>query len=152
MDEWRLAEIHKLRIFYTRIIKPRIMIKTYGLTHIALHVKNVERSFKFYHDIFGVKATYRQKGLIQFETPGCHDVIVVEEKKKIGSGTNGIQHFGFRLLNAADIEAAAKAVEKAGGLILDKGEFCPGEPYLFAKDPDGYVIEIWYELILRTGI
>jgi hypothetical protein len=24
-------------------------------------------------------------------------------------------------------------------------EFCPGEPYLFAKDPDGYEIEIWYE-------
>ena len=21
-----------------------------------------------------------------------------------------------------------------------------GEPYLFATDPDGYVIEIWYEL------
>ena len=122
------------------------MIKTYGLTHIALAVKDVERSFRFYHDVFGVKATYCQKGFIQFETPGCHDVIVVEEKKKIRGGTNGIQHFGFRLVNAGDIESAAKAVQKAGGVILDKGEFCPGEPYLFAKDPDGYEIEIWFEV------
>ena len=37
------------------------MIKTYGLTHIALAVKDAERSFRFYHDVFGAKATYRRK-------------------------------------------------------------------------------------------
>jgi catechol 2,3-dioxygenase-like lactoylglutathione lyase family enzyme len=26
------------------------------------------------------------------------------------------------------------------------GEFVPGEPYLFATDPDGYTFEIWYEV------
>ena len=41
---------------------------------------------------------------------------------------------------------AAQAVERAGGRILSQGEFCPGEPYLFAADPDGYEVEIWYEL------
>jgi predicted enzyme related to lactoylglutathione lyase len=58
----------------------------------------------------------------------------------------GIAHFGFRLIDPADIEAAAKAVRKAGGKILRKGEFCPGEPYLFCTDPDGYEVEIWFEL------
>jgi len=46
----------------------------------------------------------------------------------------------------ASIEAAAKAVTKAGGKIMSKGEFCPGEPYLFFTDPDGYEVEIWFEL------
>ncbi|HEX7516709.1 MAG TPA: hypothetical protein VF345_05420 [Chthoniobacterales bacterium] len=27
-----------------------------------------------------------------------------------------------------------------------EGEFCPGEPYLFFTDPDGYEVEIWFEL------
>lgn len=26
------------------------------------------------------------------------------------------------------------------------GEFVPGEPYVFASDPDGYEVELWYEL------
>ena len=55
-------------------------------------------------------------------------------------------HFGFRLLDAADINLAVRTVEAAGGTILRKGEFCPGEPYLFCRDPDGYELEIWYEM------
>jgi catechol 2,3-dioxygenase-like lactoylglutathione lyase family enzyme len=38
------------------------------------------------------------------------------------------------------------AVERAGGTVLDHGEFCPGEPYVFFRDPDGYEVEIWHEL------
>ncbi|HYF30663.1 MAG TPA: VOC family protein [Chitinophagaceae bacterium] len=121
------------------------MVKTYGLTHIALAVKDVERSFRFYEQVLGVRATYRQKTFIQFETPGCHDVVVLEESARPSTKTGGILHFGFRLVNPSDIDTAAEAVLMAGGKILDKGEFCPGEPYLFATDPDGYQIEIWYE-------
>ena len=50
------------------------------------------------------------------------------------------------MIDPRDIEAAARAVTKAGGKILSKGEFCPGEPYLFFTDPDGYEVEIWFEL------
>jgi hypothetical protein len=37
-------------------------------------------------------------------------------------------------------------VKEAGGTITETGEFVPGEPYLFAADPDGYTIELWYEI------
>jgi predicted enzyme related to lactoylglutathione lyase len=68
-----------------------------------------------------------------------------ESEEKVGEH-GGVAHFGFRLVDAADIDAAAAEVERAGGKILSRGDFCPGEPYLFAADPDGYVVEIWYEL------
>ena len=57
----------------------------------------------------------------------------------------GIAHFGFRLLRPADISRAVRAVRQAGGVVTEQGEFVPGEPYLFARDPDGYTFEVWFE-------
>jgi len=47
------------------------MIKTYGVTHIALAVKSAKRSFEFYRKIFGVIKVYDQNGWIQAQTPGA---------------------------------------------------------------------------------
>jgi catechol 2,3-dioxygenase-like lactoylglutathione lyase family enzyme len=122
------------------------MVGTYGLTHIALAVRDAEQAFQFYQRVFGAVAVYRQPGFIQAQTPGSRDVLVFEEKSSLASGTGGIAHFGFRLIDPADIGSAVTAVEQAGGKIVDQGEFCPGEPYLFFTDPDGYQVEIWHEL------
>ena len=43
-------------------------------------------------------------------------------------------------------DRAMRAVESAGGTVVSHGEFCPREPYLFCRDPNGYEIKIWYEL------
>ena len=122
------------------------MIKTYGLTHVALAVKDVDRASKFYRQVFGAVEVFRQDGFAQLQTPGTRDVLVLEKKPKTAGKAGGIAHFGFRLQNPKDINAAARAVKKAGGDVKEQGEFVPGEPYLFATDPDGYEIEIWYEL------
>jgi catechol 2,3-dioxygenase-like lactoylglutathione lyase family enzyme len=121
-------------------------IKTFGLTHIALKVKSIKRSLKFYQHVFGMEVMYNQDGFLQMQTPGCHDIVVFEEGDSKKGNTGGIAHFGFRLQNANDIEEAAKAIMEAGGLILSRGEFVSGEPYIFFKDPDGYEVEVWYEL------
>jgi catechol 2,3-dioxygenase-like lactoylglutathione lyase family enzyme len=122
------------------------MIKTYGLTHIALAVKNANRSFEFYRKVLGIIKVYDESGWIQAQTPGTHDIIVFDESAPRAGKPGGVVHFGFRLVDAKQIDAAAKAVAGGGGKILDKGEFCPGEPYLFFKDPDCYEVEIAFEL------
>ena len=122
------------------------MVKTYGLTHVALAVKSAKKSFAFYRHVFGVVKVYDKGGFIQAQTPGSRDVLVFDQNAPRSGKRGGIEHFGFRLTRPADIEAAARAVLKAGGRILDKGDFCPGEPYLYCADLDGYVVEIWYEL------
>lgn len=121
------------------------MIRTHGLTHISLAVQDANRSSRFYRQILGAVETFRENGFIQIETPGTHDVIVFVEGAPRAGKVGGIQHFGFRLVDPADIGAAVQAVEEAGGKVLSQGEFCPGEPYVFFSDPDGYEVEIWYE-------
>ena len=79
------------------------MIRTYGLTHVALAVTNAERSLQFYQRILGV-------------------------------------------IEPADVGRALDEIADAGGRILSHGEFCPGEPYAFFADPDGYEVELWHEL------
>ena len=124
---------------------------TYGLTHLAISVRDVSRTKKFYHDIFGMETMYDQQGFVQMTTPGCHDILVFEEKKNSPIGnTGGIAHFGFRLKEPKDIDEMIKRIISAGGQIVDKGEFVKGSPYVFFKDPDGYEVEIWYELLTES--
>ena len=121
--------------------------KTYGLTHIAIAVKDLERSLVFYKKVFDVEVMYHTNEFLQVTTPGSNDIIVFEKKKAEYGMTGGIIHFGFRLKDPRDIEDIAERIRIAGGTIKDKGEFCPGEPYLFCKDPDGYEVEVWYEKV-----
>jgi catechol 2,3-dioxygenase-like lactoylglutathione lyase family enzyme len=121
-------------------------VTTYGLTHVALRVRNPARAFEFYRRVFGMVAVYRSAGFIQAQTPGTRDVLVFERGKGARGDGGGIQHFGFRLTEPAHIDGAVMAVTAAGGTVVERGEFVPGEPYAFVRDPDGYTVEIWYEL------
>ncbi len=121
------------------------MIRTYGLTHVAMTVRDVERSYQFYRAVFGLEEYHREPGQIQAKTPGAHDVIVFNEGEEYAGRSGGIAHIGFRLVNPGDIDAAVDAVKKAGGTILSQGEWEGGEPYAFVRDPDGYEVEIWFE-------
>lgn len=121
-------------------------VRTYGLTHIALAVADVERAFRFYEAVFGMVAVYRDGAFLQAQTPGSRDVLVFEKAPERAGAAGGVVHFGFRLADPADIGKAAKAITAAGGTIREEGEFVPGEPYIFCSDPDGYEVEVWYEI------
>jgi catechol 2,3-dioxygenase-like lactoylglutathione lyase family enzyme len=122
------------------------MIPTHGLTHIALAVADLDRAAAFYRRVFGMVEVFSEEGFVQLQTPESRDVMVLELDPARAGRTGGVGHFGFRLRDPRDISAAALEVKAAGGAILRQGEFCPGEPYLFASDPDGYQVEIWFEL------
>jgi catechol 2,3-dioxygenase-like lactoylglutathione lyase family enzyme len=122
------------------------MIETYGLTHLALAVRDLDRSLAFYQAVFGMVEVYRGEDFVQAQTPGSRDVIVFKKDAARAGQSGGVIHFGFRLTDPALIDKAAIEVERAGGTIRSRGDFCPGEPFLFVSDPDGYEVEIWHEL------
>jgi catechol 2,3-dioxygenase-like lactoylglutathione lyase family enzyme len=121
-------------------------VATYGLTHVAIAVADVNRAFEFYHSVFGMVAVYRDENFLQAQTPGARDVLVFERSENPAVDAGSLAHFGFRLTEPATIHHAATLVANAGGTVEEQGEFVPGEPYLFARDRDGHLLEIWYEL------
>ena len=122
------------------------MVRTYGMAHIALAVVDPERSFRFYERVFGMIAVYRSDDMIQAQTPGTRDVLVLERRPNIARVAGGVLHFGFRLQDPADIQLAVAAVRDAGGTIEEQGDFGTSEPFVYFRDPDGYQVEVWYEL------
>jgi catechol 2,3-dioxygenase-like lactoylglutathione lyase family enzyme len=121
------------------------MVKTRGLSHLNLAVKDLDRSLRFYRRLFGVREYYRDDASLQVLGPGRYDVIAFEKNAASAGKTKGISHFGFRLKDPKDVGIAIREAKAAGGKILRKGEFSPGFPYVYVEDPDGYEIEIWYE-------
>ena len=75
------------------------MVKTYGLTHLAIGVSDPERALRFYEQVLGVVPVYREQEFIQAQTPGSRDVIVFQKTKRRTRSSGSIAHFGFRLVD-----------------------------------------------------
>jgi len=121
------------------------MIRTRGLTHIHLIVRNMKRSRAFYCNAFGMQVSFNVgRKLIFLNTPGSNDMIALHEDSRstrVAGKSGGILHFGFERVRT-DLDTAIKEVAQAGGRLLERGEHAPGVPYAYVADPDGYVIEL----------
>jgi catechol 2,3-dioxygenase len=122
------------------------MIKTRGLYHIHLVVRDLERALGFYRGVFGLVEQFRAGPKMVFlSTPGCDDLITLNEDpaEALNAGRSaGIAHFGFRLADPAAMDAAIEDVKRHGGALVSRGEHGAGMPFAYVRDPDGYVIEL----------
>ena len=130
--------------------RQRAMVRTHGLTHIALAVRDPERSFRFYQDVLGVVA-----GLSPGRFHPGSDARQPRRARLRGRPAHagkagGIAHFGFRLVRPGRHRAPPPRRSSWPAAITSHGEFVAGEPYVFFTDPDGYEVEIWYELPHRS--
>jgi lactoylglutathione lyase len=121
------------------------VVPTEGLTHIHLIVGDMSRSLAFYSRVFGMEELFREgDDLVFLRTPGARDTITLNADPARGrpGESGGIAHFGFRLKDAADMDAALEAVTSSGGRLIRRGEHSPHEVFAYVSDPDGYTIEL----------
>jgi catechol 2,3-dioxygenase-like lactoylglutathione lyase family enzyme len=119
------------------------VIETQGLTHLHLFVADLDRSLRFYREVFGLEEMFRDGPRMVFlRPPNSSDTITLNEVPDKAGAPGGIDHFGFRLTDKTSLDAAIDEVERAGGHLIDRGEHAPGHPYAYVTDPDGYMIEL----------
>ena len=122
------------------------MIRTQGLTHIHLMVRDLDRSLMFYKRVFGLEERFREgRHMVFLNTPGSQDLITLNEdpdEAEVAGVNGGVNHFGFRLTEVSGLDAAVTEVEAAGGTLVKRGEHAPGVPFAYIRDPDGYLIEL----------
>jgi lactoylglutathione lyase len=122
------------------------MIRTRGLTHIHLVVRDLERSLRFYRSVFGMEERFRDGPKMVFlNTPDSTDLVTLNEdpaEAHLAGVPGGIAHFGFRLADKEDLDTAIAQVEAAGGRLLERGKRGSGAGFAYVADPDGYVIEL----------
>lgn len=119
------------------------------LRHIALSVKDLERSAEFYAKAFGMRRTAISEGPTArrvYLSDGVVNLALLQYKGKTGSGLedaagfSGPHHFGFVV---DDLAEARKDIEAAGGeFFFDLGK--EGEEGFERKfrDPDGIIFDI----------
>ena len=122
------------------------MIKTRGLYHLHLIVRDLDRSLAFYRDVFGLEERFRDGPKMAFlSTPGAADLITLNEDPALiaTAGQNGgVGHFGFQLAPGEDLDAAIADVVRAGGALVRRSGPEERRSYAYVRDPDGYLIEL----------
>jgi catechol 2,3-dioxygenase len=114
------------------------VIETEGLTHLHLFVADLDRSLRFYRQVFGFEEQFRDGPTMVFlRPPNSADTITLNEVPAKAGVAGGVDHFGFRLRDKGQLERAIEEVERAGGRLVERGEHSPGQPYAYVLDPDG---------------
>jgi lactoylglutathione lyase len=114
------------------------------IVHIALKVEDLEKSTKFYEDVFGIyqlKTGYARGHTSRHMTEGTIDLALMtydsedDAEAKLSGPGPCIHHFGVEV---EDREAAMKKIEANGGEVFSD----PEEGALKYRGPDGCMQEI----------
>jgi catechol 2,3-dioxygenase-like lactoylglutathione lyase family enzyme len=118
------------------------MIKTNGLNHIALRVKDPERTAQFYMDLFNMEITRRTPEMTFLKTIGSTDMITLNRSDADLTPDQGMVHFGF-IVEPTQFDTALQTIEaKATPIVSGPGTREQGR-YVFISDPDGYTVELF---------
>lgn len=119
------------------------------LRHIALVVKDLERSADFYARVFGMQRTALSEGPTArrvYLSDGVVNLALLQYKGQTGSGLEdpskfvGAHHFGFQV---DDLAATGTAIEENGGsYFFDLGKEGEDGFERKFKDPDGIIFDI----------
>jgi len=127
------------------------------IRHIALCVKDIDKTADFYEKAFGLKRTEKKEGKTAWNlymSDGEVNIALLQYKGEEGSGVPagfvGIHHFGFQ---CDDLPAQQQKVENAGGeFFYDLGEPEDEGFERKFKDPNGIIFDLnWKGWQLTRG-
>ena len=114
-------------------------LKTTGIDHVVLHVKDLDRSIKFYTEVLGM-TVHRQRPTQAFLQLGDNQVglfLPHEGEDSIGGGLE-INHLALNI-EAGTYEDVKSKLEAAGCRVHGR----PGDEHcVYFADPDGHNLQL----------
>lgn len=123
------------------------------LTHLALHVADLDACIAFYRDYCGMALCHDRidegKRVVWLAEPGHeHEFIIVLIPGGPGrdQSTEDFSHFGFALPDRDAVDAIAERARADGILVWEpRGEAPPVGYYCGVRDPDGNFVEFSFD-------
>ncbi len=118
------------------------------IRHIALAVKDIDKTADFYETAFGLTRSEKTEGPTAWRiymSDGEVNLALLQYKSEVGSGVDpsksvGIHHFGFQ---CDDLEAQQQRIEAAGGkFFFDLGDPDDDDFERKFRDPNGIIFDI----------
>jgi len=129
------------------------MIRTRGLSHIELRVgdiDDVERTVRFYGDVFGFEVVARSDDRALLQVPGGLGSIAVAVAAAVADAVDragdhpspGATHFGLVLSDPRELDAAVHLAVAHGGTLIARTDHALGGATALVADPAGHHITL----------
>ncbi|MCQ4248640.1 VOC family protein [Pseudomonas stutzeri] len=129
------------------------------LTHLALHVPDLDACIAFYAQFCGMHVFHERAGkgsrIVWMAEPGKERefiFVIMPGGQDRALAENDYSHFGFALASRGEVDAIADRARQAGCLIWEpRDEPYPVGYYCGVRDPAGNYVEFSYGQPLGPG-
>jgi len=117
-----------------------------GLRHVALNVRDVQRSVAFYSDVLGMQVEWEPDPDNVYLTSGSDNLAIHRLPEGAEPGAvQSVHHIGFIVAKIDDVDAVAARVEGRGiEFVYPLKTHRDGARSFYFRDPDGLLIQVLY--------
>src|SRR5437867_2595993 len=124
-----------------------------GLRHVALNVRDVQKSLQFYSDILGMKLEWMPDADNAYLTSGEDNLALhrLPDGSQFG-GAQMVHHIGFVVRRPENVDAWANRLKNHGiTLAQEPKTHRDGARSFYFHDPDGLLIQLIYHPPISDG-
>ena len=117
-----------------------------GLRHVALNVRDVQKSLEFYSKVLGMKLEWMPDEDNAYLTSGQDNLALHKLPPGVEPGKiQTINHIGFVVRRPEDVDRWAEQIRRHGlSLVQEPKTHRDGARSFYFHDPDGLLIQLIY--------
>jgi catechol 2,3-dioxygenase-like lactoylglutathione lyase family enzyme len=129
------------------------VIETQGMRHVALRVADVERSKRFYCEVFGMRVVWQPDPDNAYLSSGSDNLALHREAGlDVAGGVQTLDHIGFFVAQLAQLERNLAWAEQHGlEIVRPLRRHRDGTSSFYIADPDGIVVQLIHDPAMRVA-